>query len=100
MPRPCFAEKRDELAWSHRPSSSPGVKPTTSLKNLYCASQQIGPPHFRIGAIALKKGSRSSANNDSVCLRLSVAEACLMGRQTGDQSQLFYLFNLEQRIPR
>jgi hypothetical protein len=22
-----------------------------------------------------------------------------MGRQTGDQSQLFYLFNLEERIP-
>src|SRR3954464_9466034 len=24
----------------------------------------------------------------------------MMGRQTGDQRQLFYLFNLEQRIPR
>ena len=24
----------------------------------------------------------------------------MMGRQTGDQSQFFYLFNLEQRIPR
>jgi hypothetical protein len=23
----------------------------------------------------------------------------MMGRQTGDQSQLFYLFNLERRIP-
>ena len=23
----------------------------------------------------------------------------MMGRQTGDQSQFFYLFNLEQRIP-
>ncbi len=23
----------------------------------------------------------------------------MMGQQTGDQSQLFYLFNLEQRIP-
>jgi len=23
----------------------------------------------------------------------------MMGRQTGDQSRLFYLFNLEQRIP-
>jgi len=23
----------------------------------------------------------------------------MMGRQTGDQSQLFYLFNLEGRIP-
>ena len=23
----------------------------------------------------------------------------MMGRQTGDQSQLFYAFNLEQRIP-
>ena len=23
----------------------------------------------------------------------------MMGRQTGDQSQLFYLFNLEKRIP-
>ncbi len=23
----------------------------------------------------------------------------MMGRQTSDQSQLFYLFNLEQRIP-
>jgi hypothetical protein len=23
----------------------------------------------------------------------------MMGRQTGDQSQLFYLFNLESRIP-
>jgi hypothetical protein len=24
----------------------------------------------------------------------------MMGRQTGDQSRFFYLFNLEQRIPR
>jgi hypothetical protein len=24
----------------------------------------------------------------------------MMGRQTGDQRQLFYLFNLEDRIPR
>ena len=24
----------------------------------------------------------------------------MMGRQTGDQSEFFYLFNLEQRIPR
>jgi len=23
----------------------------------------------------------------------------MMGRQTGDQSQLFYLFNLDERIP-
>jgi hypothetical protein len=23
----------------------------------------------------------------------------MMGRQTGDQSQLFYMFNLEERIP-
>ena len=23
----------------------------------------------------------------------------MMGQQTGDQSQLFYLFNLEERIP-
>ena len=23
----------------------------------------------------------------------------MMGRQTGDQTQLFYLFNLEERIP-
>jgi hypothetical protein len=23
----------------------------------------------------------------------------MMGRQTGDQSQLFYLFNLEERLP-
>ena len=23
----------------------------------------------------------------------------MMGRQTGDQNQLFYLFNLEERIP-
>jgi hypothetical protein len=23
----------------------------------------------------------------------------MMGRQTGEQSQLFYLFNLERRIP-
>jgi hypothetical protein len=23
----------------------------------------------------------------------------MMGQQTGDQSQLFYLFNLERRIP-
>src|SRR3984893_12045909 len=27
------------------------------------------------------------------------AAPVMMGRQTGDQSQLFYLFNLEQRIP-
>src|SRR4051812_29270437 len=35
------------------------------------------------GSIALKKGSRSSANNDSVCLRLSVAEACHDGSADG-----------------
>ena len=36
---------------------------------------------------------------DSVCWRLSAAEEAMMGRQTGDQSQLFYLFNLEELIP-
>jgi hypothetical protein len=46
-----------------------------------------------------KKVSRLGANSDSVCLRVSAAEVAMMGRQTGDQSQLFYLFNLERRIP-
>jgi transposase len=32
-------------------------------------------------------------------LRLPAAEVCHDGRQTGDQSQLFYLFNLEGYIP-
>jgi transposase len=32
-------------------------------------------------------------------LILSATEAVMMGRQTGDQSQLFYLFNLEERVP-
>jgi hypothetical protein len=45
--------------------------------------------------MVLKKGSLFSANSDSVWPRLSAAE---VGRQTGDQSQLFYLFNLEGRI--
>ena len=49
--------------------------------------------------MVLKKGSLFSANSDSVWLRLSAAEVAMMGRQTGDQSQLFYLFNLEGRIP-
>jgi transposase len=49
--------------------------------------------------MVLKKGSLFLANGDSVWLRLSAAEVAMMGRQTGDQSQLFYLFNLEGRIP-
>jgi hypothetical protein len=32
-------------------------------------------------------------------LNLSEGGQVMMGRQTVDQSQLFYLFNLEQRIP-
>jgi hypothetical protein len=30
---------------------------------------------------------------------VSIGDLVLMGRQMGDQSQLFYLFNLEKRIP-
>jgi len=30
---------------------------------------------------------------------VSTGDSAMMGRQTGDQSQLFYLFNLEERIP-
>jgi hypothetical protein len=30
---------------------------------------------------------------------VSTGDSVMMGRQTGDQSQLFYLFNLEKRIP-
>jgi hypothetical protein len=30
---------------------------------------------------------------------VSVGDLVLMGRQMGDQSQLFYLFNLEKRVP-
>jgi hypothetical protein len=55
--------------------------------------------NVRDGSMVLKKGSLFSANSDSVWLRLSSAEVAMMGRQTGDQSQLFYLFNLEGRIP-
>jgi hypothetical protein len=32
-------------------------------------------------------------------LTLSATGAFMMGRQTVDQSQLFYLFNLEEHIP-
>src|SRR3954462_7176719 len=49
--------------------------------------------------MVLKKGSRFLANSDSVCLRVSAAEVCHDGSADGDQSQLFYLFNLERRIP-
>ena len=28
-----------------------------------------------------------------------MGDSAMMGRQTGDQSQLFFLFNLEERIP-
>jgi hypothetical protein len=31
--------------------------------------------------------------------RFGGGEFAMMGRQTGDQSQLFYLFNLDRRIP-
>ena len=55
--------------------------------------------NVRDGSMVLKKGSLFSANSDSVWLRLSAAEVAMMGRQTGDQSQLFYLFNLERRVP-
>ena len=37
----------------------------------------------------LKKGSRSSANSDSVCRGDWRRRFAMMGRQTGDQSQLF-----------
>ena len=30
---------------------------------------------------------------------VSTGDSVMMGRQAGDQSQLFYLFNLEERIP-
>ena len=30
---------------------------------------------------------------------VSTGDSVMMGRQTGDQSQLFYLFNLKKRIP-
>jgi hypothetical protein len=30
---------------------------------------------------------------------VSTGDSVMMGRQTGDQSQLFYLLNLETRIP-
>jgi transposase len=33
------------------------------------------------------------------CLIRSATGAVMMGRQTVDQSQLFYLFNLEEHIP-
>src|SRR5262249_45805038 len=36
---------------------------------------------------------------DSVFLKLSATGTVMMGRQTVDQSQLFYLFNLEEHIP-
>ena len=49
---------------------------------------------------AVEKGLVISANRDSVFLILSATgTGHMMGRQTGDQSQLFYLFNLEERIP-
>jgi hypothetical protein len=51
------------------------------------------------GSILLKKGSGISTNHDSVFLKLSAMGTVMMGRQTVDQSQLFYLFNLEEQIP-
>src|SRR3979409_1678694 len=51
------------------------------------------------GSMLLKKGSRYSMNSDSVCRGIRRRRFAMMGRQTGDQSQLFYLFNLERRIP-
>ena len=33
------------------------------------------------------------------CGEFSTGDSAMMGRQAGDQSQLFYLFNLEERIP-
>ena len=49
---------------------------------------------------AVEKGDRDpSANHDSVDPEASAWGRVMMGRQAVDQSQLFYLFNLEQRIP-
>jgi transposase len=47
-----------------------------------------------------KDCSRGVAKFDSVLGGTSTGDSAMMGRQTGDQSQLFYLFNLEGRIPR
>src|SRR6202140_1430660 len=38
-------------------------------------------------------------NRDSVCRGIRRRGFAMMGGQTGDRSQLFYLFNLERRIP-
>src|SRR5262245_25505743 len=53
----------------------------------------------RSGSILLKKASLISTNHDSVFLKLSATGTVMMGHQTVDQSQLFYLFNLEEQIP-
>jgi hypothetical protein len=42
----------------------------------------------------LKMGARFS-----VILRLQRRRFAMMGPRTGDQNQLFYLFNLDSRIP-
>jgi hypothetical protein len=49
---------------------------------------------------AVEKVARDPRRNrNSVCLRCQGRRRVMMGRQKVDQSQLFYLFNLEGRIP-
>jgi hypothetical protein len=69
---------------------------------------------YRQGDIQTAKGSTRESASGRYCRKraryfwrtvIPFAEGirrrrlAMMGRQTGDQSQLFYLFNLERRIP-
>src|SRR5260221_12951936 len=59
-----------------------------------------GYPHLSQAFLSELHSLRIDLFRDSVCLILSATgTGHMMGRQTGDQSQLFYLFNLEERIP-
>jgi hypothetical protein len=49
--------------------------------------------------MVLKNPSRRAANDDSVLGGVSRGDSAMIGRQAGDQSQLFSLFNLEECIP-
>jgi len=51
------------------------------------------------GSMLLKKGLDWRCEHWFRLVTGSGAVRAMMGQQTGDQSQLFYLFNVEERIP-
>ena len=69
----CFAGSRARCFWG-------GPPPPPNTSGVGCKREVAGPLI-------------------SFCWRDSAGRFVMMGRQTGDQGQLFYLFNLERRIP-